>query len=153
MARPTVGTESGSSIAKLEMLQGFPKDYPFARPYIKKQIENAFLPVVVEPNAQYLLCFLQQLEGVNGDVPGVNSIDSSDPSDDDSGGGSPLCKRMVDACFRLFRMEEYSRSVVHEANARQTTDNMIDELFNLDQGVTYLFLKEDIYILGTPNFR
>lgn len=86
------GGEREFTLAEFKMLQGFPKKYIFVGPCVKKQIGNAFPPVVVEPIAKHLLRFLQRLDGVKPDVPVVISIDSSDSSDSDSdsGGGAPL---------------------------------------------------------------
>lgn len=94
--------ERDLTLAEFARLQGFPEDYIFKAPCIKKQIGNAFPPTVVHAIMKQIVHSLELADNINScpREQDVISIDDNDDEDDkirhqsrDSGAPSPGHKR------------------------------------------------------------
>lgn len=79
------------TLAEFARLQGFPHDYEFVAPCIKKQIGNAFPPVVVLQLMKHMRSWMEGLdriktEPVDYEVISISSDDDSDDHPDDDPG-------------------------------------------------------------------
>lgn len=82
------------TLAEFARLQGFPYDYQFVGPCIKKQIGNAFPPRVVGVFMAHLRRHLERLDGISDDVDVVRIGDD----DNEHGDGEDKDDRMKPSC-------------------------------------------------------
>lgn len=80
--------ERDLTLAEFSRLQGFPDDYIFKAPCIKKQIGNAFPPTVVHAIMKQIVNSLEKADNINSlpkekDVINIPSDDDDDNDDDD----------------------------------------------------------------------
>lgn len=85
------GGQRGLTLAEFQRLQGFPPGYVFVKPCIKKQIGNAFPPVVVERIMEHVRRCLEDADHIVSDeawecIP----IDDSSDEDWDDGCGAVI---------------------------------------------------------------
>lgn len=83
------GGQRGLTLAEFQRLQGFPPGYAFVKPCIKKQIGNAFPPVVVQRIMEHVRRCLEDADHIASDeVWDCIPIDDSSDEDweDDDGG-------------------------------------------------------------------
>lgn len=71
------------TLAEFAALQGFPPDFRFQSKYIKKQIGNAFPPVVVKAFMKHIRKHLEKVDGVNRLPDPTSVIDLGDDDDND----------------------------------------------------------------------
>ncbi|KAK7740707.1 hypothetical protein SLS53_005175 [Cytospora paraplurivora] len=71
------------TLAEFAALQGFPPDFKFRSAYIKKQIGNAFPPVVVKAFMKHIRKHLEKVDGVNRLPDPASVIDLGDDDDND----------------------------------------------------------------------
>lgn len=78
------------TLAEFARLQGFPYDYTFVGPCIKKQIGNAFPPCVVRVLMAHLRKHLEWLDRISDKVDSICLVDDDDDDDDNSDGRRSL---------------------------------------------------------------
>lgn len=78
------------TLAEFARLQGFPYDYKFIGPCIKKQIGNAFPPCVVTVFMGHLRRHLEKLDGITEDVDPICIDDDDDDEEDGAGHVQPF---------------------------------------------------------------
>lgn len=81
------GGRRGLTLAEFMRLQGFPRGYRFVGPCVKKQIGNAFPPVVVGRIMAHLRGWLERTDRVRPEPCEPVSSDSEDDGDSGGGGG------------------------------------------------------------------
>lgn len=84
--------ERDLTLAEFARLQGFPDDYVFKAPCIKKQIGNAFPPTVVHAIMKQIVNSLEKADNINSlpreeDVINLDDDDDDDEDDDDDDDG------------------------------------------------------------------
>lgn len=76
--------ERDLTLAEFARLQGFPDDYVFKAPCIKKQIGNAFPPTVVHAIMKQIVHSLEQADNINS-RPRVEDVINIDDDEEDKG--------------------------------------------------------------------
>ncbi|ROW13831.1 hypothetical protein VPNG_03600 [Cytospora leucostoma] len=71
------------TLAEFAALQGFPPDFRFRSAYIKKQIGNAFPPVVVKAFMKHIRKHLEKVDGIDRLPDPASVIDLGDDDDND----------------------------------------------------------------------